>query len=53
MRSSESDADRSQKLRLLRRGKDISGAPIRIGTIQLPKPPMRIGITTKKIIIKA
>jgi len=31
----------------------MSGAAIIIGISQLPKPPMRIGITKKKIIIKA
>lgn len=31
----------------------MSGAPIIRGTSQLPKPPMRIGITIKKIITKA
>jgi len=44
---------RSQKLRLFRRGKAISGAPIRIGTNQLPNPPTITGITKKKIMIKA
>jgi hypothetical protein len=29
----------------------MSGAPIKIGTIQLPKPPIVIGITAKNIII--
>jgi hypothetical protein len=38
---------------LLRRGKAISGAPIIKGTSQLPNPPIMIGITIKKIIIKA
>jgi hypothetical protein len=38
---------------LFKRGKDISQAPIRIGTIQLPKPPIAVGITKKKIIKKA
>ena len=28
----------------------MSGAPINNGTIQLPKPPINIGITIKKII---
>lgn len=42
-----------QKLILFNRGKAISGAPIIIGTNQLPKPPIKIGITIKKIIIKA
>jgi hypothetical protein len=35
------------------RGKLISGAPINKGTIQFPNPPIIIGITIKKIIIKA
>jgi hypothetical protein len=38
---------------LLRRGKAISGEPIIKGTNQLPNPPIKIGITIKKIIIKA
>lgn len=40
----------SQNLRLFRRGKDISTAPTINGRSQLPKPPIRIGITIKKII---
>jgi len=43
----------SQKLILLRRGNAISAAPSIRGTSQLPKPPIRIGITMKKIIINA
>ncbi|KAF7837312.1 Uncharacterized protein G2W53_005794 [Senna tora] len=31
----------------------MSGAPIRIGTDQLPDPPIIAGITIKKIIKKA
>jgi len=31
----------------------MSGAPIKIGTNQLPKPPINKGITIKKIITKA
>ena len=38
---------------LFNRGKAMSGAPIIIGTNQFPKPPIIIGITIKKIIIKA
>jgi hypothetical protein len=34
-------------------GNAISGAPIIKGTNQLPKPPIKAGITIKKIIIKA
>jgi len=43
----------SQKLILFNRGKAISGALIIKGTIQLPKPPIMVGMTKKKIIIKA
>jgi hypothetical protein len=35
------------------RGKAISGEPIIKGINQFPKPPIIIGITMKKIIIKA
>jgi hypothetical protein len=35
------------------RGNAISGAPIISRTNQLPNPPIRIGITMKKIITKA
>ena len=38
---------------LFNRGKAISGAPIIMGTNQLPNPPIIVGITKKKIIIKA
>jgi hypothetical protein len=34
-------------------GKAISGAPIIKGTNQFPKPPIKVGITIKKIIIIA
>jgi hypothetical protein len=43
----------SQNLKLFIRGKAISGADNIKGTNQLPKPPIRIGITKKKIIMKA
>jgi len=43
----------NQKLILFNLGKAISGAPIKRGTNQLPKPPKIIGITIKKIMIKA
>lgn len=43
----------NQKLILFIRGKAISGEPSIIGIIQLPKPPIKAGITIKKIIIKA
>lgn len=49
----KSAGGRSQKLRLLRRGNAMSGAQIIIGMSQLPKPPMKTGITRKKIIRKA
>lgn len=48
-----SDGGSNQKLMLFIRGNAISGAPIKIGTNQLPNPPIRIGITMKKIIRKA
>jgi len=47
------DGGRSQKLILFLRGKALSGAPIKIGRSILPNPPIRIGITMKKIIRKA
>lgn len=47
------DGGRSQNLRLFKRGKAMSGAPIMRGINQFPNPPIRIGITKKKIIINA
>jgi hypothetical protein len=44
---------KNQKLILLSRGKAISGAPSIRGINQLPNPPIKIGITIKKIIINA
>jgi len=44
---------KNQNLMLFIRGKAISGAPNIKGTNQFPKPPIKIGITMKKIIIKA
>jgi hypothetical protein len=38
---------------LFNRGNDISQAPIKIGTNQLPKPPIAVGLTKKNIIRKA
>ena len=38
---------------LFKRGNAISGAPNIKGTNQFPKPPIKIGITIKKIIINA
>ena len=45
-------AGRSQNEMLFRRGNAMSGAPIINGTIQLPKPPISAGITTKKIMMR-
>jgi hypothetical protein len=47
------DGGSIQKLILFIRGNAISGAPNINGTSQLPNPPIMIGITIKKIIIKA
>lgn len=47
------EGGRSQNLILFNRGKAISGAPSIKGTSQFPNPPIIIGITMKKIIIKA
>ena len=44
---------RNHNLILFNRGKAISGAPSIKGTNQLPNPPIKIGITIKKIMIKA
>lgn len=52
-RRSRNDGGRSQKLMLFIRGNAISGAPIIKGTSQFPKPPIMMGMTMKKIIIKA
>lgn len=47
------EGGRSQNLILLRRGKAISGAPSIRGRSQFPNPPIKVGITKKKIIKKA
>lgn len=47
------DGGSSQKLMLFIRGNAMSGAPIMSGTSQLPKPPIIIGMTMKKIITNA
>jgi len=44
---------KNQNLILFNRGNAISGAPIIKGTNQFPNPPIKIGITIKKIMIKA
>ena len=46
------EAGSSQNEMLFMRGNAISGAPIISGTIQLPKPPIRAGITMKKIMMR-
>lgn len=51
--SIESEGGSSQNLMLFIRGNAMSGAPIINGNSQLPKPPIMIGITIKKIITKA
>lgn len=51
--NNKNDGGRSQKLMLFIRGNAMSGAPIISGTSQFPNPPMRMGITIKKIITKA
>jgi len=47
------DGGSNQKLILFIRGNAISGAPIINGISQFPNPPIIIGITMKKIIMKA
>jgi len=49
----DNEGGSNQNLILFIRGKAISGAPSIIGTNQFPNPPIKIGITIKKIIIKA
>ena len=44
---------KNQKLKLLSLGKAISGEPSRTGINQFPKPPIKVGITKKKIITRA
>ncbi len=46
------DGISSQKLILFIRGKAMSGAPIMIGTNQLPNPPIIAGITMKNTMIR-
>ena len=47
------DGGRSQNLMLFIRGNAMSGAPIIKGINQFPNPPIIIGITIKKIMMKA
>ena len=51
--NSVNEGGRSQNLILFIRGNAMSGAPSIRGTNQLPNPPIKIGITMKKIITKA
>lgn len=44
---------KNQNLILFKRGNAISGAPSINGINQLPNPPIKIGITIKKIMTKA
>ena len=45
--------NKNQNLILFKRGNAMSGAPNIKGINQFPNPPIKIGITIKKIIIKA
>jgi len=47
------DGGRSQNLMLFIRGKAMSWAPSIMGSSQFPNPPIKIGITIKKIMTKA
>jgi len=51
--NNSNDGGNNQKLILFILGKAMSGAPIIKGTNQLPKPPISVGITMKKIISMA
>jgi len=51
--SIEIDGGSNQNLMLLSRGNAMSILPSIIGTSQFPNPPIIMGITIKKIIIKA
>ena len=51
VKPSAKEAGSSQNEILFMRGKAMSGAPIMIGTNQLPKPPISEGITMKKIMM--
>jgi hypothetical protein len=52
IRSSANEAGNSQNEMLFMRGNAMSGAPIISGTNQLPKPPIKAGISVKKIMIR-
>lgn len=49
----KSEGGSNQKLKLFKRGKAMSGAFTIRGVSQLPKPPIIVGITKKKIITNA
>jgi len=51
--NNNNEGGNNQKLILFIRGKAISGAPIIRGTNQFPNPPIKVGITIKKIITNA
>lgn len=51
--SSIREGGSSQNLILFIRGNAMSGAPSIRGTSQFPNPPIIIGITMKKIMMKA
>ena len=51
--NSDSAGGSSQNLMLFNRGKAMSGALTIKGTSQLPKPPIIVGITKKKIMMNA
>jgi len=52
-RRSDNAGGSNQNLILFIRGKAISGALTIKGTSQFPNPPIIVGITKKKIMIKA
>lgn len=51
--SNSKDGGNNQKLKLFNLGKAISAVPNNNGIKKLPNPPISIGITIKKIMIKA
>jgi len=50
LRANTTAGGSNQNLKLLSRGKDMSGQESIKGSIQLPKPPIATGITKKKIM---
>ena len=48
LNNNNKEGGNSQKLMLFNLGNAISGAPINMGTNQLPNPPINAGITIKK-----